>query len=144
MKENIEHVNNLNSISKLEKLGFVGTDACLRTSLSEYGLAWLVMDTETLFIYGTGCIVDIGGRHPDMPDFECGNYNRFERMSLDNDLDIREDYDWVDFDAVLNFVGMNDSEWDELPLPYKINDLCSYCGIDEIFGSGYDDGFWIG
>ena len=44
MKENIEHVNSLNTISKLEELGFEGSDGCIEVSLKEYGLDITIYD----------------------------------------------------------------------------------------------------
>lgn len=49
--DNLEHTENLSSIALLEAQGFEGPDASLEISLFEYGIAWRVMETETLFIY---------------------------------------------------------------------------------------------
>ena len=42
----------LNTISKLEQHGYSGIDACLATSLFEYGMAWKEDDKQIEFIYG--------------------------------------------------------------------------------------------
>jgi hypothetical protein len=48
------NTDDLNSIAKLEALGYTGPDASLEISLLDYDLAWLVGATETVFIYSIG------------------------------------------------------------------------------------------
>ena len=119
----------IDTITKLEEKGYIGTDACLATSLFEYGLAWKEDEKQIEFIYGIG--------------MEDCDYNRFDRCSFDLDLDVRKEFDWADFDEVESFIGSTSQEFDRLPLPQKIYDLVSYYGFENIFGSSYWEGFEI-
>ena len=119
----------IDTITKLEENGYIGTDACLATSLFEYGLAWKEEEKQIEFIYGMG--------------FTFTDYNRFDRCSFDLDLDVRKEFDWADFNEVESFVGLTSQEFDRLPLPQKISDLVSYYGFENIFGSSYWEGFEI-
>jgi len=119
----------LNTISKLEQHGYSGIDACLATSLFEYGLAWKEDDKQIEFIYGIGVNDE--------------DYNRFDRCSFALDLDVRKEFDWSDFKEVESFTGLTRDQFDALPLPQKIYDLVSYYGFENIFGSSYWEGFQI-
>jgi len=125
------NVNLLNSISKLEELGFVGVDVSLVESLFEYNLVWLEREEEgdVLFIYPI----------KDEP-------KRFSRTSFDKDTDVFEEFDWVDWStnrSFLSFIGLTREEFAELPLPHQINELYAYYGWQEIFGDDYWEGFRI-
>jgi len=119
----------LNTISKLEHLGYIGTDADLATSLFEYGMAWKEDDKQIEFIYGTGLKEE--------------DYNRFDRCSFALDLDVYKEFDWACFEEVHLCMGSIKEDWDALPLPQKIYDLVSYYGFENIFGSSYWEGFQI-
>jgi len=123
------NITEIDTITKLEQNGYIGTDACLDTSLFEYGLAWKEDDNQIEFIYGIG--------------LEETAYNRFDRCTFNLDLDIKEEFDWADFSEVESFTGMTSTEWDDLPLPFKINDLVKYYGFENVFGSSYWEGFEI-
>lgn len=123
------NITEIDTITKLEQNGYIGTDACLATSLFEYGLAWKENENQIEFIYGIG--------------LEGTEHNRFDRCTFNLDLDIKEEFDWADFDEVASFTGMTSTEWDNLPLPFKINDLVRYCGFENVFGSSYWEGFEI-
>lgn len=123
------NITEIDNITKLEQNSYIGTDACLATSLFEYGLAWKEDNNQIEFIYGI-CI-------------EGTEYNRFDRCTFDLDLDIRKEFDWADFNEVASFTGMNSTEWDNLPLPFKMNDLVRYYGFENVFGSSYWEGFEI-
>ena len=119
----------LNTISKLEQLGYIGIDACLATSLFEYGMAWKEDDKQIEFIYGIG--------------LKGEDYNRFDRCSFALDLDVYKEFDWADFEEVESFTEGTRGNFDALPLPQKIYDLVSYYGFENIFGSSYWEGFQI-
>lgn len=125
---NPEHVDNLDTISKLEADGFTGMDASLSESIFEYGLAWreLPETKEILFVH----------RHPTLE-------KRFDRTSFKADLDFRKEFDWADFAGLCNFLGMTADEFDAQPLPNKIADLVSYSGEENVFGTSYWKGFKI-
>jgi hypothetical protein len=127
---NIEHIERLNSIAKLEKESFTGSDVSLDTSLFEYGLAWLEMETETLFIYGIG--------------HDGSEYNTFDRCTFSNDMDVQSEFGWAVLGGVCNMCGMDLQEWLAMPLPSKIGDLVQYYGFENVFGSSYWEGFKIG
>ena len=119
----------INTISKLEKHGYAGIDACLATSLFEYGMAWKEENNQIEFIYGIS-----------VNDTE---YNKFDRCTFDTDLNVRKEFDWADFNEVESFTGTTSTEFDALPLPQKIYDLVNYYGFENIFGSTYWEGFEI-
>ena len=123
---------NLDRIEKLEKLGYSGCDACLATSLFEYGMAWKRENNEVLFIYGiaygTGA--------------EC-DYNRFDRCVLPGDMDVFHEYSWADIDGVCETTGLTVEEFRTMPLENQIRDLVGYYGFENIFGSSYWEGFKI-
>ena len=121
----------INTISKLEQLGYIGTDADLATSLFEYGLAWKEDDKQIEFIYA------IGG------DYDKIEYKKFDRITFNTDLDVRKEFDWADFAEVESFTGLTSDQFDALPLPHKINDLIGYYGFENVCGSSYWEGFQI-
>jgi len=103
---------------------YQGCDASLEESLFCYGLIWKQIGKDYKFIYGVG---NNGN----------GDYNRFDYGFMPMDTNIKDEYNWADFDAVLSFVGMTESEWLAMPLPQQILDLSSYYGYDNVFGSSY-------
>jgi hypothetical protein len=123
---NIEHVNNLDSIEKLEKLKFEGIDVTLAISLFEYGLVWKDLEEtkETLFIYRI-------------------NDSSFDRCTFKSDLDVFNEFDWVEWDSFLETQGETMDEWKDRSLGQKIFDLLNYYGYENIFGSSYWEGFPI-
>ena len=123
------HTDTLDSISKLEKAGFTGPDASLDESLFEYGIAYKVTDDEILFIYGT--------------QYGYDEYIRFDRCTINTDIDIAKEYDWADLKAVQSVNGYSTKDWNTLPLEQKITDLLRYYGYDNLFGSSYWEGFTI-
>lgn len=127
----LQHIKNLDTIGKLEKLGATGIDVSIEESLFEYGLCWIDCDNDYLFIYPIR--YESNDIVPTM----------FDRASIKKDLNVYEEYDWVKWDKVLSFVGMSKKEWDAMPLPCKISDLISYYGTEEIMGSCYWEGFEI-
>jgi len=130
MKELLDtHTNALDSIPKLETAGFTGPDASLDISLFEYGLAYKVTDKEILFIYGT--------------QYGYNEYTRFDRCTIDTDINIAEEYDWADLKAVHASHGYSAKDWNALPLEQKITDLLRYYGYENVFGSSYWESFNI-
>jgi len=122
----------INTISKLEQLGYIGTDADLATSLFEYGLAWKEDDKQIEFVYA------IGG------DYDKVEYNKFfDRITFNAGLDVRKEFDWADFEEVESCTGLTSDQFDALPLPHKINDLIGYYGFENVCGSSYWEGFQI-
>lgn len=104
----------------------MGIDASLEISLKEYGLAWIETEKEILFYYG---IRNIGNE-----------YDRFDFCAMEKNLDFIDEFCWIDFDNVLDYVGMNKEYWLEMPLPARIHDLLSYYGYENVFGSSYNNG----
>ena len=100
-----------------------GPDASIEISLKEYGIAWKIEETETRFYYGTG--------------HNGAEYIHFDFADLENDLDVHSEYSWANFKAVMDFVGQDPVDWEKLPLTGKIQDLNSYYGVENIFGSTY-------
>ena len=106
-----------------------GPDADIKTSLFEYGLAWILSDDKKEFRFWSGI------RH------NGENFDRFDWSDFSADLDVYNEFDWANFEDVWSFVGMTKDEWDELSLPSKISDLISYYGQENVCESCYDHGF---
>ena len=122
--DNPQHVHNLASIPLLKEQGFEGPDASLTISLFEYNLVWRDLGTETLFIY------------PVRP--EC-----YDRATIANDLDVEREYNWVNWDELMSFLGAEKDEWLELPISRKIYDIVNFHGIENVFGTCYWEGFKV-
>ena len=125
------NINDLNSIEKLEALGFEGSDACLETSLYEYGLIWLKGETETLFIYG----VSIDGKQDDYGMGE-NDYSTFDRCTVANDCNVKEEYDWADFTELYD-------NGNSIDIERNISELLNEYGYENIFGAQYTEGFKV-
>ena len=123
------NITEIDNITKLEQLGYIGTDACLAISLFEYGLAWKEDEKQIEFIYGIG--------------IEGTEYNRFDRCTFDLDLDIRKEFDWLDFEEVASFCGQSLDQFLAMDLASQIYKLQVHYGFENVFGSSYWEGFEI-
>lgn len=94
-----------------------GTDASIEISLKEYGVAWVEKGNEILVYFGTDVLDD-------------SSFYKFGYVIESKNLDITEDYDWVDFDRLTTYI---DCDILELPLPLQLYHLLSYCGYENIF-----------
>jgi len=124
VKDNPQHVKNLETIGLLEQQGFEGIDASLEISLFEYGIAWRKLESETLFIYSIG-------------------KGSFDRVTVENSVDVEKEWSFADFKALMSSLGMAVEEWRKMPLAQKVSDLVSYYGFENIFGASYWEGFEI-
>ena len=124
------NVSLIDSIEKLEKLGFKGSDVCLATSLFEYDIAWLEKDEEIIFVYSI------------KRDEEPKNC-RFDRCSFKKDLNFYREFSWSGWEGFFSFIGTPKEEFDALPLAQKIASLFSYYGYLNVFGNSYWEGFEI-
>lgn len=100
-----------------------GPDVSIEISLKDYGIAWKIGEKETRFYYGI--------KH------ENCEYTRFDWANLENNLDIKGEFDWANLEDVSCSAGMQIFAWMKLPLTSKIQDLISYYGTENIFGSSY-------
>jgi hypothetical protein len=96
---------------------YTGIDIDIQISLHEYNLIWKIKDKDYFFIYKIG--------------------KKYDLSYLPIDTDIYE-YNWVNWNQFLNFVGMNKKDFDKLELPIKIFDLIAYYGFENIFGTCYN------
>jgi|LULW01.1.fsa_nt_gb hypothetical protein len=114
-------------IEELESEGWYGVDACLETSLLEYGLACIAEENQTKFLYGIS--------------YDGSNYDRFSFAFFDSDIDVKKEFCWINsWEDVYETCGMSKSEWHKMDLLSKIYDLVSYFGTENILGSCYEDG----
>jgi len=129
-------------IGYYEKEGWKGSDLSLAVSLFEYGMIWKehTQPAETVFIYG---INPISAEH-----------RLFDYAWLDPKMNLRTEYDWVDWDQFFSYLHggdqsfylrrKNESTWfNDRPFVYQIYDLVGYYGYEEIFGSTYFSAFEI-
>ena len=105
------------------KKNLTGTDADIEISLKEYGLAWTKDENEITFYYGI--------KRDD------SEFIKFDWGSVSKDINLKQEYDWVDFKAVNSFTGQDTLT---LPLSQQINDLISYYGYENVFGTSYTEG----
>lgn len=130
---NPQHTDNLASIPLLEAQGWRGTDASLEESVFSYNFAWRELEApdkygdDHIFLYR---LTDRDG---------C----RFDRVSMASSLDLRKEYDWVNWPSFLSTVGLSSEEWDALPYAQRVYDLVNVYGYENIFGSSYWEGFQI-
>jgi hypothetical protein len=131
--DNPQHTDNLASIPLLEAQGWQGADASLEISVFEYDFAWRELEEpdehgdDHVFLYR------ITHRTPPT----------FDRLMMRSTLDLRKEYDWVDWPSFLSTVGLNAEEWDAQPFAIRIYDLMNVHGYENIFGSSYWEGFTI-
>jgi len=102
-----------------------GNDVDIETSLKEYGLAWIETDTEFLFYYGIGYSDDEQ------------EYNKFDFCSFEKNLDIKDEFNWVEWEGIKDYTGMDIMD---CSFPQQISDLLSYYGYENVFGSCYWEG----
>jgi len=129
MTENIQNIENLNTISKLEDLGFEGIDEKLSISLFEYGFIYseLPEDNSIIVIYSLG-----------------RDRMRFERAVFSKDTDVFKEYDWVDWEVMVpEYVVLSLEGFKQLELQDQLFHLYSYLGYEQIFGKCYWNGFLI-
>lgn len=107
---------------------FDGTDVSIRISLFEYGLIWKKFKGSYKFVYG----VKAG---------KGGVYTHFEEEWLDADINVKEEFNWINWDSLFDYVGMSEEEFMRQGLPRQISDLISHYGYEEILGDS--EGFEI-
>jgi hypothetical protein len=100
-----------------------GPDASIEISLKEYGLAWELKEAETRFYFGV--------------HYSKMGFAYFDWADLENNLDVHNEYNWVNFNSIARFAGMSLEKWDKMSLVHKIWDLVVYHGIENVFGSTY-------
>ena len=104
-----------------------GPDASPKTSLRTYGIAWIDNGTETLYYYGIRTT--------------SGIYDRYDIAVYKNDLDIYQEFNWVeDWKPLYAFAGVSKAVFNALPIQRKIEVLLQWYGYENIFGETYHDG----
>ncbi len=112
----------MNKITINDFTDYEGIDSNIDTSLFEYGLIWKFnsIDQDYHFIYrvcentyNTGWIKD------------------------------ESDFDWININDILRFMGINLKEWQELSIPLKVFYVVNYYGIENMFGASYGGNFEI-
>lgn len=135
------HIENLNSIDKLQSAGFVGTDASLLESLMVYDLIWAPFrdhDSED------------DGRELDRVCFVFPinkGEMRFDRASYPASTDVFREWDiFLRGENARSFYDTNDlteEAFREMPFPDQFAALVSHWGRLEIIGESYWEGFSI-
>lgn len=132
--DNPQHVDNLRSIPLLEQQGFEGSDVTLSIALFEYDLIWRKLDPpledgdDYLFIY------HISGED---------SASRYDRVLMSSGLDLKKEYNWVDWEDFLKTNGTPEHEWVEIPFAVRIYDLFRVYGYENMFGASHWEGFPI-
>jgi hypothetical protein len=102
-----------------------GIDVDIEISLKEYGIAWIETETEILFYYGINVTEN---------KYNEVEYCNFDFCAFDKKIDIKQEFDWADFDAVNSYIS---GSFFDSPLYMQIFDLLQYYGYENIFGSTY-------
>ena len=131
--DNPQHTDNLASIPLLEAQGWQGTDASLEISIFEYDFAWRELGESDAY----------GDDHLFLYRITDRKSPVFDRTAMNSKLDLRKEYDWVDWDSFLSTAGCGNEEWDAQPFAIRIYDLFNQYGYENIFGSSYWEGFTI-
>jgi hypothetical protein len=105
--------------SKLE-----GVDADIETSLKEYGFAWIETEKEYLFYYGIK-MEEVDGEI---------DFTRFDFCSIEKDIDLKKEYNWVEWESIFEYTGLSGKEFFEQSLPFALYDLKNYWGYENVFG----------
>jgi hypothetical protein len=132
--DNPAHVDNLKNFRILKALGFKGPDASLRTSLDDYGFAWLSLphgipvnkQPEPLYLF----VYRRSGR-------------TFDRATIPANVNVFREYDWIDWQEFLGPLGMEPDDFNAMPLPMRIYEIFTHYGAESTFGSSYWEGFKI-
>ena len=109
-------------MEKIDRLE--GIDVDIEISLKEYGIAWEDIGEDYKFYFGCNAIENEWGE---------AEYNTFDFGFIPKDVDLKKEFEWVDFDAIESF---NDTFFDD-PLPLQIYTLLQYYGSENVFGSSY-------
>ena len=111
----------------IEKIQLDGVDVNIEISLLEYGIAWFKKSNEITFIYSTG--ID--------KNCDCSN---FCLSSFDLNTNVKNEFDFVDWQSFCNFADIDESKLNEMPIEHVIYSLVMHEGIENIFGSTYSEG----
>lgn len=124
-----------NTVNKLERAGYEGTDACLETSLFEYGLIWKNHKRKTehhekgdvTFVYGV-----------EVSEYESCDYSSFDvaHWSKD-DWEKLLNEDWFDMDGMLSFCDMDSKQDLVKSFPASVASAISHHGYENVFGLSY-------
>lgn len=107
-----------------------GIDADIETSLKDYGLAWIEGVDEIIFYYGIEW-TNKGG---------IAEYSKFDFCTFKTSMDVKKEFDWVEWNEIYSYTGLDSKQWDSMPITLKINDLYGYYGYINVFGNTYHDG----
>jgi hypothetical protein len=117
----ITNVDNLNTIEKLNSLGFEGDDVDLSIALEDYGLVWKkINEDDYLFLY------------------RISSDRNFDRVVM-KESKFDKDFDWINEEDVKSYCDL----WDKISYPQKIATLLTYYGVENVFGTSYWEGFKI-
>jgi hypothetical protein len=111
----------------IEKIQLDGVDVNIEISLLEYGIAWFKEANEITFIYGTA--MD-----------EKGDFSNFYLSSFDLNTNVKNEFDFVDWQSFCSFADIDESKLNEMPIEHVIYSLVMHEGIENIFGSTYSEG----
>ena len=111
----------------IEKIQLEGVDANLEISLLEYGIAWFKTANEITFVYSTGM------------DENCDCSN-FCLSSFDLNTDVKNEFDFVEWQSFCGFAGIDENGIDEMPIEQVIYSLVMHEGTENIFGTTYSEG----
>lgn len=120
------------NISRFKNRGFVGIDADLETSLMEYGVIWKKFKRA---VKKYPCVK---GEYL----FITHEIDRDEKSHIDYawfrpDTDVKEEFDWVEWDEFLSYMGQSYSEFTQMDFGNQVYALYSYYGKQNIFGQTY-------
>ena len=118
------------SIEWYRKEGFFGKDASLEVSLFEHGVIGRIIGGIIVIVYG-------------ISKDESGNFTEFDITSVEKDLDVLSEYDFINEKEFFTHIGLSIPEWEKEETLLKICDVVSYYGSQNLFGPSYGGEFVI-
>lgn len=111
--------------SSIRKQNLQGVDANPEITLKEYGFAWHELTRKQLYRIYIGVI-----ESQIQTEFSECEFSEWDVLELPFDTDIRKEYSWCNFEAVVSFCGVSEDVWNDKSLPSKIFDLINYYGSE--------------
>jgi hypothetical protein len=120
------------TIRRLKNAGYQGVDACLYTSLYDYGFAYKQREDEYTIIHENPY-----------------GFLQFDTTNVPLDLDWQDEYRWIkdsDKASLMSYIDSTIEEFNKDPVPMQLYNLVHYYGVENIFGTPcmgfyvFDDG----
>jgi hypothetical protein len=119
-------------LSKFAEGPWSGPEVSLEISIADYGIAWCQHSPGEERFHPGEIRFAVLYYYPGGPVLDWGDFSK--------DMDIYREFDWVrpaDWESLYCENGISKSDFDALPMEYKIQILLCRYGAEEIFGTPY-------